>query len=76
MLIIANFTAEERVKYINDMTTKRDIENQIEYAAEKGEERGLEKGRIETARNFKQLGVPAETICKATGLSAAEVAAL
>ena len=69
---IANFAAEERVKYINDMTTKRDIENQIEYAAEKGEE----KGRKETARNFKHLGVPAETICKATGLSAEEVAAL
>ena len=73
---IANFAAEERVKYINDMTTKRDIENQIEYAAEKGEERGRTETLLETARNFKHLGVPAETICKATGLSAEKVAAL
>ncbi len=26
---IANYTAQERNKYIHDMTTKRDIENQL-----------------------------------------------
>lgn len=39
---IANYTAQERNKYIHDMTTKRDIENQLVYAAEKG----IEKVRL------------------------------
>ena len=50
---ISKFTAKERSKYIFDMTTKRDIENQIQYAAEIGMEKGLEKGIEQTARNLK-----------------------
>ena len=69
---ISNYTPQERVKYINDMTTKRDIENQIEYAMEKG----MEKGRLDTARNLKNLGVPTDTICEATGLTKEQVIAL
>ena len=41
---IANFTPEERIKYENDMTTERDIQNYISYAREKGLEEGMEKG--------------------------------
>ena len=69
---ISNCTPQERVKYINGMTTKRDIENQIEYAMEKG----MEKGRLDTARNLKNLGVPTDTICEATGLTKEQVIAL
>ena len=77
---IATFTPQERVKYQNDMTTQRDIQNQIAYAERKGEAKGLVKGkaegRTETARNLKRLGVPVTTIAEATGLSSEEVAAL
>ena len=69
---ISNCTAGERVKYVNDMTTQRDIENQIEYALEKG----MEKGRQEIAKNLKNLGVSADVICEATGLSKEQVEAL
>lgn len=41
---ISTFTPQERTKYINDMTTQRDFENQLIYAASKGMERGIEKG--------------------------------
>ena len=81
---ISNFTPGERVKYINDMTTKRDIENQIEYAMEKGMQKGLEKGmeqgmqknKLELAKNFKNLDVPIEIICQGTGLTKEQVEAL
>ena len=42
---LANFTADERAKYQLDMTTERDIINQIEYARKKGMEEGREEGR-------------------------------
>ena len=44
---LSNFTADERAKYQLDMTTERDIHNQIVYARDKGLEEGLEKGREE-----------------------------
>ena len=74
---IATFTPEERAKYQLDMTTERDIHNQIEYAKETGREEGREQGReegarekaLETARAFLKLGIPAETISAGTGLS-------
>ena len=44
---IATFTPEEKVKYQEDMTTERDIRNQIAFAEQKGVERGREEGREE-----------------------------
>ncbi len=38
---IATFTPEEKIKYESDMTTKRDIENQIRYAHDTGIEQGI-----------------------------------
>jgi len=44
---------------------------------EDGREEGIKKGKIETARNLKALGVlTAEEIASATGLSLEEVKAL
>ena len=42
----------------------------------RGRVEGLLEGRIEVARSLKGLGVPFETIVKATGLSKSEVGAL
>lgn len=44
---IAKFTPQEKTKYENDMTTERDIRNQIATAREQGVEEGMEKGREE-----------------------------
>ena len=41
---IAKFTAQEKIKYEYDMTTERDIRNQIAYAHDKGVEEGIERG--------------------------------
>ncbi len=44
---IAKFAPEEKIKYEYDMTTERDIRNQIAYSREEGLAEGLEKGRAE-----------------------------
>ena len=85
---IANFTAGERKKYIHDMTTKRDIQNQIAYAREEGREEGKGLGREEgrdlgieqekeaTVRRMRVVGFSVADIAKATGLSLEEIAKL
>lgn len=70
------FAPEEKIKYHNDMTTERDILNQIEYARGEGLAEGITKGKVEAASRLKELGVDISIICKATGVSASEVAAL
>ena len=67
---IAKFTAEEKVKYEYDMTTERDIRNQIAYSREEGLAEGLEKGRAEgkaeerrlIAQRLKQKGFSDEEV--------------
>ena len=74
---IATFTPEERIKYENDMTTERDIQNYISYAREKGLEEGMEKGReegrIEAARNMLADEISIDLVAKYTGLSIEQV---
>ena len=82
---IANFTPEERIKYENDMTTERDIQNYISYAREKGleegraegimegMEKGREEGRIEAARNMLADEISIDLVAKYTGLSIEQV---
>ena len=52
---IAKFTAEEKVKYEYDMTTERDIRNQIAYSREEGLAEGLLKGRAEGKAEERRL---------------------
>ena len=47
---IAKFTPEEKVKYEHDMTTDRDIRNQIAFSREEGLKEGMEKGMEKGAR--------------------------
>ena len=69
---LANFTVDERAKYQLDMTTERDIKNQIEYARDEGREEGI---RL-SALNMLKDNLPVDTICRYTGLSEEEVEAL
>jgi predicted transposase/invertase (TIGR01784 family) len=89
---LSKFTADERAKYQLEMTTERDIHNQIVYARDKGLEEGLEQGRaegreegraegareqaVESARYFLRLGLTNEDVAKGTGLTVEEVEAL
>ena len=72
----------------SDMTTERDIHNQIAYARDEGMEegmkKGMEKGReegsrqraLETAGALLRLGVAMDIISQATGLTMEEIQAL
>ena len=58
------------------MNTKRDIENQIQFAEEKGIEKGIEKRTIAIAREMKIDGVVIDLIMKYTGLTKEQIEAL
>ena len=73
---IANFVPEDKIKYLNDMTTERDIHNQIEYARKEGIEKGREEERSSIAAKLKAQGFPIDTIAEATGLSKEQLEAL
>ena len=48
----------------------------LEEGRAEGLAKGLAKGKAEVAKNLLEMGVPTETVSKATGLSAKEIAAL
>ena len=81
---LSNFTPEDKIKYHNDMTTERDIRNQIAFARDKGVEEGIEKGiekgaaltKLEIAKAMKAEKMEVALIAKLTGLSAEEIEAL
>jgi predicted transposase/invertase (TIGR01784 family) len=81
---IVNFTDVEQSSYIEDQKMKYDYENVMEYAveqaAEKAHNSGFSEGEarkgLEIARNLLAMGLSAEQIVRATGLSSAEVSAL
>ena len=69
---IVNFAPKERKEYIKDMTTERDIKNQLAFAENKGKIEGIKQ----TARNLLKLKYEVEAISKATGLTIEEIRAL
>ena len=81
---IGNFTPDELKEYEKSLNNMSDYYNIIDSAVaraekaalEKGREEGREEARLESARKFKQLGVAAEIIAEATGLSIEEICKL
>ena len=69
---IATFTPEDKIKYDFNMTTERDIRNQIRYA----EKKGMEKERLKNARKLKDLGFDSAIIAQATDLTVEQIQAL
>ncbi len=59
--------AEAREKH------RMDLDAYIDDARYEGEQIGLQKGRIEVARNLLQDNMPVASVSKATGLSLAEI---
>ena len=62
---ISNFAPNERQEYIKDMTTERDIKNQMDFA--------VNKGKKEVAANLLKMGLSPEDVSKATGLTPEEI---
>ncbi|MBP3202798.1 MAG: Rpn family recombination-promoting nuclease/putative transposase [Bacteroidales bacterium] len=89
---ISNFAPEELKEYIKDMTTERDIKNQIAFAENKGrlegeqegERRGKQEGReegreealVSTAMNLLRMGMSPDDVSRATGLPLEDIKAL
>ena len=77
---ISNFAPKELKEYRKDMTTERDIKNQMAFAHDKGKSEGREEGKIEalhnTARNLLKIGMSPDNVSEATGLSVEEIMAL
>lgn len=76
-LLRANFSNDQEINYINDMTTQRDINNQIKFAQEKGyaegeakgKAEGLTEGKMDDARAMLADGLSIDKISRYTGLS-------
>ena len=81
---ISTFTPEEKIAYTEDMTTERDIRNQIAYARKEGRAEGRAEGKaeganqekLEIARKMVSMKLEASVISEATGLSEEEIATL
>ncbi|MBQ9547586.1 MAG: Rpn family recombination-promoting nuclease/putative transposase [Bacteroidales bacterium] len=73
---IATFTPEERIRYENDMTTERDIRNQIAFAKQKGLKEGERNRSIAIARQMLADGISEETVKKYTGFSGKDLSNL
>jgi predicted transposase/invertase (TIGR01784 family) len=69
---IAKFASKDKIKYEFDMTTERDIRNQIRYA----EKKGMEKQSEQIARQMLEMGMKHDVIAQATGLTEDQIKAL
>ena len=66
---VAAMTTQEKMYYIDNMNTERDIRNQIQFAVDKGRE----EERKLMASKLKAMGVPIDTIIESSGLTREEV---
>jgi predicted transposase/invertase (TIGR01784 family) len=77
---ISKFAPEDKIKYEFDMTTERDIRNQIRYAEKKGIEKGMEKGlelqSLEIARRMLAEKFDLDTIVRISGLTEEQIKTL
>ena len=76
----STFEATDKTKYENDMTTERDLINQLAYREKKGrtegkaegieigETRGVEKNKLATAKKMLEMDFTLEVIAQVTEL--------
>lgn len=74
---LSKFAVKERKEYIKDMTTERDIANQMAFAERKGREQGIEQGISQEKQTIAQAmlaqGISVSVVSACTGLSEEEV---
>ena len=63
---------ETRNKILENMTTERDLKNQLEYARKEGRAVGLAEGQSETIRKMIAGGIPLDAIANALGITVEE----
>ena len=62
------YKIKKNIQHIRAEQAELDEKARIKYAADEGKEEGREERELEIAKNFKNEGIPFETIAKATGL--------
>ena len=72
----ANMSWEEQEKYIASMKQKWDYKNTLDFAEQKGLEKGREQQAIEIARRMLSMGLEPDVISQATGLTEEQIKAL
>ena len=70
---LSSLTYEERLKYDDALKRYRDTLAVMEGQKQEGFREGMEKGKAEIARNFKNDGIPLDVIARNTGLSIEEI---
>lgn len=65
-----------RTKILDNMTTERDLRNQLAYARKEGREEGREEGRAEVAQKMLEAGLDIQQISEFTQMSIEEIEAL
>ena len=81
---IAAMSKEDRMKYDESIKVYRDQMAIMEYERQQGKAEGLAQGKAEglaqgkadVARNLKRMGMTAESIAQATGLTLDDIAGL
>ena len=77
---ISSFAVNEQKNYEEDMTTERDLRNQLAYAKKEGiaegEAKGIAKGKTEIARKLLAEGLDVDFVSKTCGLSVDELKSL
>ena len=72
----ANMSWEEQEKYIASMKQKWDYKNTLDFAEQKGLEKGREQQAIEIAQRMLSMGLEPDVISQATGLTEEQIKAL
>lgn len=70
---IAKFTSNELETYQESLKYYWDLNNVVNTAKGEGIEEGIEKGKLEIAKNMKREGFPVDQIALLTGLSKEEI---
>ena len=73
---IAALSKEDRMKYDESIKVYRDRLAIMAFERQKGFAEGRAEGKLEVARNLKQMGLATEAIAQATGLTAETIEAL
>ena len=66
---ISALSKEDRMKYDESIKVYRDKLAIMAFERQKGQAEGREEGKLEVARNLKQMGLATEAIAQATGLA-------
>ena len=70
---IAKFTPDQIRSYEDSLKYYRDLKNSLDTAREEGVLEGIEKGKVEVAKELLKNGIEVNIILKSTGLTLEQI---